>query len=399
MSEEPASEFSTSRHPSPYVDPAAKFSTDRDPSPSIPRFSPKPASPRRPYIDWLRGFAVLIMIEWHVVDAWTTTESRVGPVYTTLALVGGFAAPLFLFLAGVAIPFAAGSHQRKSGLAAGSLESVRAASWALQKRGWQVVLIAHLFRFHSFIWNLWGRWDSVFKPDILNILGLGMVATAWCWGRSPVPFRRMAWLLVPAGITLLLSPEARAWSWPTLLHVRLEAYIRPNGWGQFAVFPWVAFVFAGAAIGEWIAQPRPAEDERRFHGRLALAGAALIIAGVVAYFVPSPFLPSEFWTTSTSFFLIRTGVMTLLLSGAWLRMSRARASGWSPIVLFGQTSLFVYWLHVELAYGLFSAAWKRSLTIPEAAIAYSLFTVLMLVAARWWMARTTRPWIPEHLRA
>lgn len=354
---------------------------------------------RRPYIDWLRGFAVLLMIEWHVVDAWTTTESRVGGGYTTLALLGGFAAPLFLFLAGVAIPFAAASHQRKSGLAPGSREAVRAAAWALQKRGWQVVLIAHLFRFHSYLWNLWGRFDSVFKPDILNILGLGLVAAAWCWGRSAVPSRRMAWLLVPAGIILLVSPLAQEWSWPTLLHLRLEAYIRPNGWGQFALLPWVAFVFVGAAIGEWIAQPRRVEDEQRFHGRLALGGAALIIAGIVAYFVPSPFTPSDFWTTSASFFLIRTGVMTMALSGAWLWMSRSRANRWSPVVLLGQTSLFVYLVHLELAYGLFSVAWKRSLTIPEAAIGYVLLTMLMIVAARWWVGRTVRPWIPEHLRA
>jgi uncharacterized membrane protein len=339
------------------------------------------------------------MIEWHVVDAWTTTESRVGGVYTTLALFGGFAAPLFLFLAGVAIPFAAASHQRKSGLTPGSRDAVRAAAWALQKRGWQVVLIAHLFRLHSYLWNLWGRWDSVFKPDILNILGLGLVAAAWCWGRSAVPARRMAWLLVPAAIILILAPLARGWWWPGLLHVRLEAYIRPNGWGQFAIFPWAAFVFVGAAVGQWIAQPRPAEDERPFHGRLALAGAATTIAGIVAYFVPSPFAPSDFWTTSASFFLLRTGVMTMALAGTWLWMSRTRARRWSPVILFGQTSLFVYIVHVELAYGLFSAAWKRSLTIPEAAVAYVLFTALMLVAARWWMERTTKPWIPEHLRA
>lgn len=339
------------------------------------------------------------MIEWHVVDAWTTPESRVGNVYAALAMIGGLAAPLFLFLAGVAIPFAAASHQRKSGLTPGSRESMRAAAWALQKRGWQVLLIAHLLRLHSYLWNLWGRFDSVFKPDILNILGLGMIATAWCWGRSGVTVRRMAWLLIPAGLILVLAPLSIGWQWPTLLHVRLEAYIRPNGWGQFAIFPWAAFVFVGAAVGEWIAQPRPVEDERRFHAHLALGGAAIGISGVVAYFIPSPFQHSSFWTTSVSYFLIRVGVMTMGLAGAWLWMSRAGDHRWSPVVLFGQTSLFVYLVHLELAYGLFSAAWKRSLTIPEAAIGYVGLVVLMLIAARWWVQRTARPWIPEHMRA
>jgi uncharacterized membrane protein len=339
------------------------------------------------------------MIEWHVVDAWTTTESRVGNVYAALAMIGGLAAPLFLFLAGVAIPFAAASHQRKCGLVPGTRESIRAAAWALQKRGWQVLLIAHLLRLHSYLWNLWGRFDSVFKPDILNILGLGMIATAWCWGRSGVPARRMAWLLIPAAAIVLLTPFSREWAWPIGLHVRLEAYIRPNGWGQFALFPWAAFVFVGAAIGGWIAQPRPAEREGRFHGQLALVGGAIIVAGIVAWFMPAPFRPTDFWTTSASYFLIRVGLMTMGLSGAWLWMSRAGDHRWSPVVLFGQTSLFVYLVHLELAYGLFSAAWKRSLTIPEAAIGYVGLVVLMLIAARWWVDRTARPWIPEHLKA
>jgi len=361
------------------------FSTGRDPSPSMPR------SPRRPYIDWLRGVAVLFMIEWHVVDAWMNDASRQGGSFTALALVGGLAAPLFLFLAGVAIPFAAASQQRK-GL------SLREAAWALQKRGWQVFLIAHVFRLQSFLWNPWARVDSIFKPDILNILGLGMVLTAWCWGRASTLRQRVLWLLVPAALILLLAPLSRGWWWPTLLYPRLEAYIRPNSWGQFTLFPWVAFVFVGACIGEWIAQPRPAAQERRFHGQLAVAGAAAIIVGALsALFLPSPFARATFWTTSVDYFLVRTGLMTMALAGAWVWMSGARATRWSPVVLFGQTSLFVYWVHVELAYGMFSAGWKRSLTLPETAVAYVAFTVLMLFAARWWARRSLQPWIPIHM--
>ena len=364
------------------------FSTNRHPSPS-----PVSPTPRRPYIDWLRGVAVLFMIEWHVVDAWSTDASRQGGVFTALALIGGTAAPLFLFLAGLAIPFAAASQQRKG-------KSLREAAWALQKRGWQVFLFAHIFRLQSFLGNPWARVDSIFKPDILNILGLGMVVTAWCWGRTDALKRRVAWLLVPAFILVVITPLSRVWWWPTLLHPRAEAYIRPNGgWGQFALFPWLAFVLVGCAVGVWIARSRPAADERRFHGQLAQAGAAIVIVGTIAAFVPSPF-NSSFWTTSLSFFLIRTGVMTMALSGAWWWMSRANAHRWSPVVLFGQTSLFVYWVHVELAYGMFSAAWKRSLTLGETALAYLAFTALMLVAARWWARRTAAgPWIPEHMRA
>lgn len=346
---------------------------------------------RRTYIDWLRGVAVLVMIEWHAIDAWTATDERAGWFFGTLAFLGGWAAPLFLFLAGLALPLAMDSHMRK-GLTA------REASWMLQKRGWQILLIAHIFRFQSYVMNPWAVWHSVLKPDILNILGLGMVVVAFCWGRSESLRGRMGWLLGPALLVLILGPLSRDWLWPALLHPRMEAYIRPNGgFGVFQLFPWIAFVFLGGAIGVWIAMTRTPDQDRRFHARLAALGLATVGAGVLGMWLPTP-LKTEFWTTSWSFFFMRSGAMTLMLAGAWLWYQRPSAGRWSPIVLFGQTSLFVYWVHIEIAYGLVGVPLKKSLTVPQAFVAYLVLTMVMLWMANWWRSRTG-PWIPTHMRA
>ena len=177
---------------------------------------------RRAYIDWLRGLAVVIMMEWHAVDAWAAADARTTEGFRVAALIGGWAAPLFLFLAGVAVPLAGAAKIRKSGL------DRRAASRALQIRGWQVFALAHLFRFQSFLFDLSASWGSIFKPDILNILGLGLVAAAFSWGRATTPRRRVLYLLVPAAIVVLLAPWSVLWSWPTLLPPRLEAYIEES---------------------------------------------------------------------------------------------------------------------------------------------------------------------------
>ena len=58
---------------------------------------------RRGYIDWLRGILVLIMIEAHTLDAWTRLDARQNGAYGWAMIVGGFGAPGFLFLAGIAI--------------------------------------------------------------------------------------------------------------------------------------------------------------------------------------------------------------------------------------------------------------------------------------------------------
>ena len=62
---------------------------------------------RRVYIDWARGIAVLLMIWAHTMDAWTRAADRHGVAYRDAAILGGFAAPLFLWLAGLAVVLAA----------------------------------------------------------------------------------------------------------------------------------------------------------------------------------------------------------------------------------------------------------------------------------------------------
>ena len=43
------------------------------------------------------------MIEAHTIDAWTRASDKHAPLFRDLTILGGFAAPLFLWLAGVAV--------------------------------------------------------------------------------------------------------------------------------------------------------------------------------------------------------------------------------------------------------------------------------------------------------
>jgi len=61
---------------------------------------------RRLYLDRARGIAVLAMILAHVLDSWTRSADRGTTAYRNLTILGGFAAPLFLFLAGLALALA-----------------------------------------------------------------------------------------------------------------------------------------------------------------------------------------------------------------------------------------------------------------------------------------------------
>ncbi len=69
---------------------------------------------RRGYLDWMRGLAVVIMVGWHTLDAWTTPVDKASGAFWYCQLIGGFGAPIFLFLAGVSVALAAGSRLRKA---------------------------------------------------------------------------------------------------------------------------------------------------------------------------------------------------------------------------------------------------------------------------------------------
>src|SRR4051812_43374076 len=98
---------------------------------------------RRPYIDCARGIAVLLMIEAHTTDAWTRAADKGTIAYGVVSVLGGFAAPLFLWLAGVGVAMAAAAVAERSGR--------RSAVDALCRRGLEIFILAFLFRLQAFI--------------------------------------------------------------------------------------------------------------------------------------------------------------------------------------------------------------------------------------------------------
>ena len=75
------------------------------------------------------------MIEAHTLDAWTRPADRPGILFRDLMVLGGFAAPLFLWLAGVGIVLSAERTARRTG-------SRRTAAAAVCRRGLEIFILA-----------------------------------------------------------------------------------------------------------------------------------------------------------------------------------------------------------------------------------------------------------------
>lgn len=328
---------------------------------------------RRGYLDWLRGIAVLVMIEAHTVDSWTMAAERTGDGYRWAVILGGFGAPMFLFLAGVALALAAGSRLRKGASAA---EAARLA----RRRGWQIFGLAFLFRLYSLLVS-GGSLEKLLKVDILNVMGLAMLGAAVLWGLGRGTRSRAALLVAGGAAVALATPWVRAAGLFEALPDPVEWYVRaPKGRTMFNLFPWAGFVLVGAAAGLWLDAARPAESERRANVILAVAGPVLAVGAYAASYLPSPFAGSDFWTSSPSFFFLRVGILLSAVPVAYAIAQLRTGRSW--LEEFGIASLFVYWVHVEIVYGLLTLPIHRRLTFAQSLAAFAAFTLLMFGLVR-----------------
>jgi uncharacterized membrane protein len=339
-----------------------------------------PARERRRYVDWARGLAVLVMIEAHTFDAWTRPTSRVGHAFRNLTVLGGFAAPLFLWLAGVALVLSAERTAERTG-------SRHTAAATVCRRGLEIFILAFLFRLQAFIVSPGSALVMLFRVDILNIMGPAIVVAGLVWGFTTGVWTTIA-LTVLATSVALVTPIVRGAAWVNVLPLWGQWYVRPQAdYTLFTVFPWVGFLFAGAAVGVLLAAARNARDEGRLQLALGGVGALLVAGGFYAASLPSVYHPrSSFWYTSPTFFAIRLGVMMLALTllfglqrgiGRWVRDAAPSLAIVAPLERIGRSSLFIYWIHVELVYGYATWPLRRHLSLWQVAVAYVLFCAAM----------------------
>jgi uncharacterized membrane protein len=328
---------------------------------------------RRLYIDWARGIAVLLMIEAHTTDAWTRVAARSSTAFRNATILGGFAAPLFLWLAGLAVVLSATRSAERTGSRVPAVD-------AICRRGLEIFVLAFLFRLQAFLVSPGSHPVTIFRVDILNIMGPSMVAAGVVWGLSTTAAARAISLGVLAAAIALVTPIVRTARWLDPVATWVQWYIRPAGeHTTFTAFPWAGFVFAGGAVGAVIARAGDAESERRRHLLVAAAGAALVGLGFFTAARPSIYRESSFWTSSPTWFAIRVGIVMIAVGIIYALAAGAERANLTlrPLARMGRSSLFVYWIHVELVYGYASWLWRGRLPLWGTAIAYVIFSALM----------------------
>jgi uncharacterized membrane protein len=354
---------------------------------------PTDAKQRLAYIDWMRGFACVMMFQTHCYDSWLSPDARQSTFFKISQLGGTLPAPLFLFLAGISFAI---TTERQRGRGARSGEIARATI----RRGIEIFVLGLLFRLWEFLLGQ-GRVKApdtdLLRVDILNMIGISMVAMGvTCWlaaklwkGAGPAILRRKNTALAAAValvIAIVTPPLWTTWR-PRLLPWFLESYVngvhiydKPQPW-LFPFFPWAAFAFAGLAVGFVLMSYWARAQQAKAVTFLAAVGVGIAGIGLILNAQPLQiYAEHDFWHSSPNFFLIRVGAVLaiLLLSYVWCRWGPGQR-GFSPLIQMGQASLFVYVVHIQFVYGKFSFLKKGSQSIFSASCGFLIIFVAMVL--------------------
>jgi len=324
----------------------------------------------------MRGLAVVLMIQSHAFNAFARPGVRASGAYVLSQFVGGMAAPLFLFMAGMTLAFQMES-QRNRGVRPGR------RWWAALQRGAYVLGIAYLFRISNFVGGLPRTdWTEITKVDILNCMGLALMVFAAAAVAAP----RGRIQLAAAGAMAIaaVAPLVSNLPWQGTPAV-LQDYLVPRpGTGHFPFFPYASYVGFGLASGSLVREAVNEGLERLMQWSVLL-GFGLIWGGQYVSNIPySIYTNAEFWSNSPALIAIRLGVSMVLMSAGYLWTQYGAGAGWSWIECLGKNSLMVYWVHVQLVYSDVLHL-KQKLSVPQTVAATLAVTALMLALSAAWL--------------
>jgi len=357
--------------------------------------------------------------------------------YGILRLLGGTAAPLFLLLAGVAHGLKATADDRKGtarrtamrGNVARGLELVvlgyllRLQFWAIDAVGVKLPLVlapllgglllllfatkrlsasartagiaaacgALLYAVGLFALAQIqpAKVTSVLRVDVLQAIGASLVVLAVA---EPL-LARAPWAALLGALGVTLATEFVAARMPGPLPTPLAAYFArwpvPEGVRTMAMFPllpWLAFPLIGTVLGRHWSASAGRGTLARDLSVIGVLGAVLAVGAneTIAYRLGWIWHVPWFIPTLRVFARVGTGLALAALCYAGLALAArtgfgtsARAERYAPLRTLGRASLFVYWAHLELAFGVVAAPLKRKFDLGTWALGFSALTLAM----------------------
>lgn len=332
-------------------------------------------SPARIFaFDWLRGVAVLVMIQTHALVL-LLPSIHAQPFYVRLVAIDGLVAPSFIFSAGFALALV----QVRAGLAGRRREQ---ALKTLKRIG-EVLLVASVINVIWFPITREPKW--LLRIDILHCIGLSLLLVLpLLVGLSTRP-RLLRWVLLVLALAIFaVSPLGEQLTGVAQLFLNRKPGVLDETTGaSFPLLPWAGYVFLGASFGATVGAMK---SERELWGWLGLLGSIGALLWWRDQDVKALYPPHEFWVTNPANAAQRwtyvLGLIALfrLIERRWPASAQSKFAKW--LAAFGGASLSAYFFHEMLLFewhiGVFSRFFREKADWP-------LFWVLVvaLIASTW----------------
>jgi fucose 4-O-acetylase-like acetyltransferase len=294
-----------------------------------------PPHERALYLDAFRGLMALVMVQGHVMDTLLAPAALAERLYVWQQMLHGSTAPGFLFASGFVVGLPPAPISLRAGLRrARRLLFVLAVGYYL-----------HLPYFS--LWKTLGASTSAERAAFFACDALQVIAATQLFvlGLQAIVGRRWTtWAGFLAFAIVAVTPLV----WSSGVAARLPEPIAP--WldtatgSSFPVFPYSAFVLAGALAGARLGRaPAPLRQRREVASGVLLLAVGSLLALVLHGRV-------DFWSASPAYVLVRLGGLLLLLR---LVETAAATGHWAmrELGLLGHETLLVYVLHLTLLFG------------------------------------------------
>jgi len=308
-------------------------------------------APRYGFVDLLRGFALVVMVEVHVSNAYLPLELKKGSeFFFWLAFINGLVAPAFLFASGFSIVLQSNSQWD-------NWLRFRPSFWKQMRRLGFITLVAYYTHVQGFSlnrylvhWNDYTIWAKSLKADVLQCIVASLLVV-----HALIFFLRRKKLIPWAALILAVAVAlSTPWMWAQDFRgevpLSLALFLNPHGMSLFPIFPWLGFVLAGSCASGFFLMAVQAKTEARFMCGIGCLGVLMIAGGLLLRGVPYT-LPGQvnFYTTSPLYMMIRIGCVLIFcfLLCRWEIWNR-----WIPnlIRIAGQESLLVYGVHLWIIF-------------------------------------------------
>lgn len=287
--------------------------------------------------DWLRGVAVLVMIQTHCLGLLLPSLAGT-PFHVQLVAIDGLVAPSFIFSAGFALALVQVRAAR-----AGKREGQVKKS---AKRITEVLLVASLI---NAIWFPFLREPKWFlRIDILHCIAISLFALLPLLATLAAKPKVLRWVTLGVALAIFgVSPLGeQVTGFPSLFLNTNFGWLDDTTGASFPLLPWSGYVFLGASFGATVGGM---QRERELWAWLGL----LIGLGGLMWWQSKVFndlYPTHhFWVTNPANAAHRwTRVLVLvalfrLLERRWPPLAKTKPFTW--LAAFGGASLSAYFFH------------------------------------------------------